>query len=55
MHMLKTTLFLEMASELAITMQEWGSGTVIESAMKMQNHCSTMEKKQKITARNYWE
>lgn len=35
-----------MDSELAITMQEWESGIMIESAIKMPNHCSAMEKKQ---------
>lgn len=36
-----------MGSELAMTMPEWESGIVIESTMKMPNHCSAMEKKQK--------
>lgn len=36
-----------MDSDLAITMQEWESGVMIERAMKIPNHCSAREKKQK--------
>lgn len=36
-----------MDSDLAITMQEWESGVMVESAMKIPNHCSAREKKQK--------